>query len=309
MRHGVISRFVALLVFAALAISIAPGASSGHGSQATPVASAGSDCADGDTAAWLEQMNAYGEAGDYPAVQENDGTVTSTVMVELPAIEFTGEGQAATLPVGPCQHIYRYAYANIQAPDGASQPFQYVEIDWNTEGEPRGPNGSFSSPHFDFHFYLQSRETIESQLDCISSNGKTCDAFLTDYDQTKRFQNMPEAAQVPDLYRPDVGSAIPAMGMHHLDMTADYTVDSVNHTPVLIYGSFDAEIVFAEASVTLYTLQDAKAAPDHRISFPFHQPASFDTAIDWPTEFVLEYLPDTGGFRVGFAGFQHHEAG
>lgn len=309
MCHRTISRYATLLIIAALAVSIAPATSSGHGPSATPAVSSGTDCADGDASAWLEQMNAYGEAGGYPAIQENDGDVVSSVMVELPAIAFTGEGQSATLPVGPCQHIYRYAYADIQAPTGASQPFQYVEIDWNTEGEPRGPNGSFISPHFDFHFYLLPRDVIERELECISSNGKTCDSFLTDYDQTRRFQDMPDMEHVPDLYRPDVGSAIPAMGMHHLDMTADYTVDSVNHTPVLIYGSFDGEIVFAEASVTLYTLQDAKAAPDHRISFPFHQPTSFDTAIDWPTEFVIEYLPDTEGFRAGFAGFQHHEAG
>ena len=30
--------------------------------------------------------------------------------------------------------------------------------------------------------------------------------------------------------------------------------------------------------------------------------------IDWPTEFVIEYLEETGGFRAGFTGFQHHEA-
>ena len=307
MRRNLIARALVMVVLVALAMPF--GLAGARGLQATPAAGAGSDCADGDTSAWLEQMNAYGEAGDYPAIQEESDGVASSVTVELPAIEFTGEGQSATLPVGPCQHIYRYAYADIQAPQGADQPFQYVEIDWNTEGEPRGPNGSFISPHFDFHFYLLPRETIEHELECVSSNGKTCDAFLTDYEQTRRFQDMPEGSHVPDLYRPDVGSAIPAMGMHHLDMTADYTVDAVNHTPVLIYGSFGGDIVFAEASVTLYTLQDAKAAPDHRISFPFHQPASFDTAIDWPTEFFIEYLPDTGGFRVGFAGFQHHEAG
>ena len=123
----------------------------------------------------------------------------------------------------------------------------------------------------------------------------------------RAFQNMPPAEIVPELYRPDVGSAIPAMGLHHLDMTFDYTVDSVNHAPVLIYGTFDGQIVFAEASVTLYGLQDVIAAPDHRLSFPYRQPESFATAIQWPTEFVIEYLPESGGFRAGFAAFELRE--
>ncbi len=271
----------------------------------TPVASPE---ATGDTATWLAQMNAYAEAGAFSAVQENAGEITSTVMVEIPAIEFTGEGQSATLPVGPSQYIYRFHNSAIAAPEGSDQTFTFVEIDWNTEGEPRGPNGSFASPHFDFHFYMLSMEEMERELTCVSSNGKTCDALLTDYDQMRRFQNMPEASYIPDLYRADVGSAIPVMGLHLLDMTIDYTVDGVNHYPVLIYGTFDGHVMFAEASVTLYTLQDAMAAPDQRLSYLFRQPAAFERAIDWPTEFVIEYLPDTGGFRAGFTGFARHEA-
>ena len=147
-----------------------------------------------------------------------------------------------------------------------------------------------------------------TDLTCVSSNGKTCDPLLTDYAQMRRFQDMPDAKYIPDLYRADVDSAIPVMGLHLLDMTAEYTVDAVNHYPVLIYGTFDGKVIFAEASVTLFTLQDVVAAPEHRITYPFRQPAAFAEAIDWPTEFVLEYLPDTGGFIAGFEGFGHHEA-
>ncbi|MEJ7837750.1 MAG: hypothetical protein WKF81_02985 [Thermomicrobiales bacterium] len=149
---------------------------------------------------------------------------------------------------------------------------------------------------------------MERDVTCISSNGKTCDALLTDYDQMRRFQDMPEAKYIPDLYRADVGSAIPMMGLHLLDMTMEYTVDAVNHYPVLIYGTFAGRVIFAEASVTLFTLQDAVAAPDHRLAFPFRQPAAFAEGIDWPTEFVIEYLTETAGFRVGFTGFQRQLA-
>jgi hypothetical protein len=77
---------------------------------------------------------------------------------------------------------------------------------------------------------------------------------------------------------------------------------------VLIYGTFDGEVIFLEASVTLNTLQDAVAAPDHRITFEVRQPAAFQRDIDWPTEFVIEYLPETGGFRAGYSGFAKQTA-
>jgi hypothetical protein len=280
----------------------APRIGRAHG---TPIASPE---APGDDATWLAQMNAYAQSGEFSATQESVDGVTASVTVEIPAIDFTGEGQSTTLPVGPSQYIYRFQDSDITAPNTSNQPFSYVEIDWNTEGEPRGPNGSFVSPHFDFHFYMLPMEEMERELTCVSSNGKTCDALLTDYEQMRRFQDMPDAQYVPELYRPDVGSAIPVMGLHLLDMTMDYTVDAVNHYPVLIYGTFDGQVIFAEASVTLYTLQDVVVAPDHRLGFPFRQPAAFQKAIDWPSEFVIEYLSDTGGFRVGFTGFNRHEA-
>jgi hypothetical protein len=67
-------------------------------------------------------------------------------------------------------------------------------------------------------------------------------------------------------------------------------------------------VVFAEASVTPYTLQDVIAAPDQTLSWDFAQPQAFAEAIDWPTEFTIQYLPETGGFLAGFTNFVHHEA-
>ena len=297
------------VVLAVLLTAIAPaGAHSAH--EATPAAaSAPSDaaCAQGTPADWTAQMDAYTAAGAYPAVQTQDGNAISSVMVEVPKIDFSGPGLSSTLPVGPCQTIYRFQYSDISAPDGAAMPFQYVEIDWNTEGEPRGPNGTFISPHFDFHFYLQSKSAVDQMMQCVSTNGKTCDQFETSYDQMRLFQDMPLSPYVPANYRPDVGSAIPEMGLHLLDATFDYTVDNVNHTPTLIYGTFNGQVVFAEASVTLFTLQDVVAAPDHQITYAFEQPQQFANNISWPTNFQIIYNPDTGGFQAGFIDFNEHK--
>lgn len=297
------------LLILALIVTLTPislALAQGTPEPATPVATP--SCSDGTPTEWTAQMDAYANAGSYPVVQSQDGAVINSVLVEIPPIEFTGEGQSATLPVGPCQTINRFAYSNVTAPEGDSLPFAYVEVDWNTEGEPRGPNNSFISPHFDFHFYMQPQSDIDEHLTCVSTNGRVCDDFATSYDQMQLFQNMPDSQYVPSSYRADVGSAIPEMGLHLLDASFDYTVENVNHTPTLIYGSFNGQVIFAEASVTLYTLQDVIATPGQTLSFAFQQPEAFATEIDWPTEFVITYLPETGGFQTGFANFIHHEA-
>jgi hypothetical protein len=250
-------------------------------------------------------MDAYARAGDYPTAQTNtaDG-VPARVSVEIPPIRFTGPGRSATLPVGPCQHIYRFQFENVRAPGGeAPSPFRYLEVDWNTEGLPRGPNNSFTSPHFDFHYYLRPRHVVDMKTMCVSSNGKTCDPFKTSYAQMRRFLTLPAPAFIPASYAPEPESSIPMMGLHLLDRRFDYTVHNVDHHPTLIYGTFDGRVLFAEASVTLATLQDAIAAPGHVVSFPFNQPRAVQGGVPWPKRFAIQYLPN-GTFRAGFELFR-----
>ncbi len=63
-----------------------------------------------------------------------------------------------------------------------ASPFTYLEIDWNTEGLPRGPNNSFVSPHFDFHFYLKPRSYLQQEVSCpqqsAPSTGRVSISFV-----------------------------------------------------------------------------------------------------------------------------------
>ena len=94
------------------------------------------------------------------------------------------------------------------------------------------------------------------------------------------------------------------MGLHLLDRKFDYTIDNVDHHPTLIYGTFNRKVLFAESSVTLQTLQDAIAAPDHVVSFRYRQQRRVQGRVPWPTRFTIEYLPASGGFRAAFEGFR-----
>jgi hypothetical protein len=228
-----------------------------------------------------------------------------SVTVTVPKIAFAGPGSSTTLPVGPCQTIYRFAYPTIAVARGATRtPFAYAEVDWNTEGLPRGPNNSFTSPHFDFHFYLRPRAWVEANTMCPSANGRTCNEQTTPYAQMRRFMDLPAAPFLPTGYFPDTGSEIPMMGTHVLDGEATYTVAAVDHHPTLIYGTYGGAMLFAEASVTLDALQDAMTAPGHQLTFAYRSPARVRNGKPWPTRFVVRYLPATGGFTAGFTGFR-----
>lgn len=262
------------------------------------------ECSRVDDGAEQRLMDEYA-ASSFRARQRDEGGIPASVSVDLPPIQLAGAGESTTLPVGPCQHIYRFAFPDVRGARGDASPFRYVEIDWNTEGLPRGPNGSFLSAHFDFHFYLRPADEVAADAGCVlSTNGKTCDPLRTDYAQMRRFLDVPAARFVPERYGPDVDSSIPEMGLHLLDTTADYSVDSVNHSPVLLYGTFAGNVYFAEASVTLITLQDAMDDPDHVLRFPFRRPRAVRGRLAWPGEFVIRYLPARESFRVGFEDFE-----
>lgn len=210
------------------------------------------------------------------------------------------------LPTEPQSSIYRFKYLEVPQVQPAL-PFQLIEVDWNTEGLPRGPNGSFITPHYDFHFYTRSSAFVDTQMNCVTSD-KTCDAQKTDYAQMRRFLQLPPAQFMPAKAFADTGSSITAMGLHSLDGTFDFSVASVNHNPVIIYGSFAGEIAFLEASITLYAFSDAMeaAASGQKRTWPIAQPAAY-TYPWWPTTLSLEYVPQEQLFYVELGGFEYHE--
>jgi hypothetical protein len=293
-RQGRRAGFCAVLV--ALGV-----ASIAHGEG---LASTEGGCASPTPADEQQLMDAYARAGSFPARQVDWGAgLPAMVSVEIPPIQFTGPGRSSTLPIGPCQHIYRFRYPEVRG-HGQPLPFRYVEVDWNTEGEPRGPNGSFLSPHFDFHFYSRPRAYVHHATHCISTNGRTCDATLTSPEQMRRFLRIPRARYFPSSYRPDLGSSIPSMGLHLLDQRYRYTVPYVDHHPVLIYGTFDDRVLFAEASVTLATLEDARNADSGTVGVRFRAPAAVANGLPWPTRFQIRFLPATETFRAEFTKFR-----
>jgi hypothetical protein len=72
---------------------------------------------------------------------------------------------------------------------------------------------------------------------------------------------------------------------------------------VIIYGTHGGEIVFLEASLTLFAFQDALALPrGEKLNWQVPQPASYAFAW-WPTAMSLRYDGESGTFVFALEGF------
>lgn len=259
----------------------------------------------------FEKIKKYAARGEWKVEVpvKRDGNRVSPLAVRLIVPSpFSAGGDSISknslLPTTPQSSIYRFKYLDISADTRPSFPFRYVEVDWNTEGKPRGPNGSFITPHYDFHFYLKDRAFVEKHMECVTV-GKTCDSMKTGYAQMRPFLDLPPDRFIPEKYFPDNDSSIAAMGMHNLDGSFNYTVDNVNHNPVIIYGTFNGELAFLEVSMTLYGFQDAMRAAQkgQKLTWEILQPKVYAYPW-WATKVNLEYLPASRTFAFEFSGFE-----
>ncbi|MDC8759155.1 hypothetical protein [Janthinobacterium fluminis] len=283
-------RVLPLLALACLALPALPAAA--HGGKAAPPQRA---------------IERYAARAGWQAEALAAGLPAPVLRLRVPS-PFGRRGSGVPLlPDKPHSTIYRFKYLDLPAGVEPALPFRYVEIDWNTEGEVRGPNGSFVTPHFDFHFYTRSRDFVEREMHCISS-GNTCDSQQTRYVQMRRFLDLPPPCFFPAAdYFPDTGSSIAQMGLHSLDGSFDYSKRNVDANPVIIYGSFDGELAFLEASLTLHAFSRAAklAAAGGKSAWPIRQPAAYAHAW-WPTGITLEYLPGDDVFIFELNGFAMH---
>jgi hypothetical protein len=237
-----------------------------------------------------------------------------SIQLEIPN-PFKGDGflNNSVLPIpfvmdAPHTSIYRFQYINISSPAGLNVPFKYLEIDWNTAGLPDGPNDSFINPHYDFHFFTNTLNFINQEVTCISINitsvGRFCDDLKTGYDQMRSFLTLPPQKFMPSSYFPASGSSIAHMGLHNLDKSFDFTVQNVNNNPVIIYGTFGGKIVFLEASLTLFTFQNAMIS-DVPVRAEILQPESYFYEW-WPNTVELEFDKSHDVFILSLKDFESH---
>lgn len=252
---------------------------------------AGGLIASNDAAATGAPHTAYG-----PAVKLGDGTARSYVVTRDGSPTEVGvalsESSLTGLPAGHAggdAHAMMNDYVLALPSEAAATAFRFVLLNWNPMGHE--PDGVYTVPHFDFHFY-----TIpEEERDAI---------VPTDPQYAAKAGRLPEPAFAPPGYLdgstlagvPPEAAAVPMMGMHWLDPKSE-ELHGTPFSKTFIYGTWDGKLIFAEPMITKAYLE---TKPD--FSAPLAVPQrSADTGLRATAQRIY-WDQETSEYRVALIG-------
>jgi hypothetical protein len=167
----------------------------------------------------------------------------------------------------------------------ASAPFDHISFDWQPQGHV--PDGVYTIPHFDVHFYMMSA----AERDAITPTSPT---FATEAAVT------PDASVVPAGYVP-TPDILERMGIHWVDPSSpEFTPAGFSRT--FIYGYWNGRMNFLEPMLTKDFIESVKAMPGQSVSFPIPQPAVYEKAGHYPTVYGVRYDADAQAYDIVLEG-------
>ena len=198
------------------------------------------------------ESNAKGATKTYYGPETTIGDGTAWVWVQTVqgkpitlAIEFTEEAL-----VNLSEHeMYD---VSLKLPGQAhATGYKTITMGWNPMGHE--PEGVYSLPHFDFHFYMQT----EGQINKIPA-GVDEGAYV-----------LANKHVLPDIYSfGPVPFAVPQMGVHWSDVTSPEFQPGGMFTRTFIYGSHQDRVTFLEPMVTLAHLLSLEVGESETIAVP-----------------------------------------
>jgi hypothetical protein len=136
---------------------------------------------------------------------------------------------------------------DLPLPSTNPTPYRLVELDWNPQGHE--PEGVYSVPHFDFHFYTVTA-AVRNAIDPTDTSFQT------------KASNLPAQAEQSEFFVPfsPPGApvvAVPRMGVHWADVRAPELQGAFGHpenarpfTTTFLHGSWNGQFIFDEPMVT-----------------------------------------------------------
>ncbi|MCZ6838612.1 MAG: hypothetical protein O7G13_04990 [Alphaproteobacteria bacterium] len=174
---------------------------------------------------------------------------------------FDKNGNGKIDATGECNGDFELTFPVPQELAGnGTTPFKWVSVNWNPAGHGHPAPPPWEVPHFDFHFYIQSREDVRA-----IRPGKCSE--LIDCEDFKRAQ-IPVPKQLVHADHIDVGAAVPDMGNHLINkMAPELAPKGPKFTHTFIFGAYDGDVTFYEPMITRVFLA---GKPD--ICVPIKQP-------------------------------------
>lgn len=178
----------------------------------------------------------------------------------------------------------------LPSTEAYATPYKFGMVNWN----PMGHAPIYTSPHFDFHFYLDE----PSQVDAIRLGpcwGVTnCDDFQKAIAPVAN-QFMPQGYQ-------DFQGVEAQMGNHMGDPSSP-EFNGQPFTKTFVYGKNDARVTFLEPMITrdyLLGLQNRSQS----VCTPINQPQQWQRTGWYPTQYCIRYTSAPSVYRVSLEAFQ-----
>lgn len=169
---------------------------------------------------------------------------------------------------------------SLMLPQNAKEktPFDHIVIFWNPQGHP--PVNVFTTPHFDFNFYMitpAERMAIAPYMPSTAS----------------KFDNLPPAGFIPTSYNVNPGG-VPGLGKlwgdHHLQVPFTHTN---------VYGSYNGKLSFVGPMIT-----KAIAENGTQLKITYDQPQNFEQKGKYyPTKYNAYMNNDTHKHYVTLSDF------
>jgi hypothetical protein len=195
-----------------------------------------------------------------------------------------------TLEHGECLGDYQVDLAMPAEAEGLRLPVGWAMLNWNPEGHLHPAPQVWSAPHFDFHFYLADKASVDAL------RPGPCGELIDCADSARASAPLPEG-HVPPGYI-DVGAAVPAMGNHLVDAQDPELADpSLGFSGTFIYGTIDGRLAFLEPMISHAFLA---SRPDR--CTPLRIPRAVATAGYYPTGYCVRYDATSGEYRVSLEG-------
>lgn len=189
--------------------------------------------------------------------------------------------------------------STLAMPEGAAElglPVRWATVNWNAEGHIPPAPPVWSAAHFDFHFFIESREVIEG------IRPGPCGEFI-DCEHFERAQRPLPTGHTPEGYI-DVGAAVPAMGNHLIDSQDPELADpNLGFSSTFIYGAYDGKLIFLEPMISHDFLS---TRPDR--CMPLRTPEAYGVAGYYPTEYCVRWDEGTSTYRISLEGLVHRAA-
>ncbi len=164
---------------------------------------------------------------------------------------------------------------------GKVKSINHVGVDWNPQGH--HPEGIYSVPHFDFHFYTISPQQ-RLQITAIGED-------------LARATQTPAPALLPPNYVPTEDGAEPYQGSHWADSTApEFQPPPHGFDKTFLYGFYDGKISFLEPMIAKSAFQPFTAAVP--------TPSQYAKAGVYPTRYKLTYYRQAKEYRVELTGLR-----